>query len=125
MSERQWLEAASGLMSEEQRDAVEQARAAMPAGFDGKAQMARFHDLNARIKAALPLDPASEEAQRFLDERDAMLKPFLALMPPEMKEAAKSLRGKIEQGNLPPPIDPEIDRFYREATRAWRDMAKP
>jgi hypothetical protein len=103
---------------------VQQATAAMPAGFDAKAQMARFQDLNARIKAALPLDPAGEEAQRFLDERDAMLKPFLALMPPEMKEASKDLRGKIEQGDLPPPIDPEVDRFYREAAAARREMGE-
>jgi DNA-binding transcriptional MerR regulator len=124
MSEQQWLEAASGLMSEEQRKAVEQAKAAMPAGFDGKAQMAKFQDLNARIKAALPLDPAGETAQRFLEERDAMLKPFIALMPPKMKEASKNLRGKIAQGDLPPPIDAEVDRFYRDATRARHEMGR-
>jgi DNA-binding transcriptional MerR regulator len=125
MSEQQWLEAASDLMSEDQRNAVQQATAAMPAGFDAKAQMARFQDLNARIKAALPLDPAGEEAQAFLDERNAMLKPFLALMPPEIKEASKNLRKTIEQGDLPPPIDAEVDRFYRDAARARGEMAKP
>jgi hypothetical protein len=124
MSKQQWLEAASGLMSEDERDAVQQARAAMPAGFDGKAQMAKFQDLNARIKAALPLDPASEQAQRFLEQRDTMLAPFLAAMPPEMKEMSKNLRGKIEQGDLPPPIDAEVDRFYRDATRARREMGQ-
>jgi DNA-binding transcriptional MerR regulator len=125
MSEQQWLEAASGLMSEDQRKAVEQAKAAMPASFDGKAQMAKFQALNARIKAALPLDPASEEAQRFLDERDEMLKPFLALMPREMKEASNNLGKTIDRGDLPPPIDAEVDRFYREAARARREVCKP
>jgi DNA-binding transcriptional MerR regulator len=118
MSEQQWLEAASSFMSPDQRDALQKAKAAMPAGFERKAQMEKFQALNARIKAALPLDPASQEAQRFLEERDAMLQPFLALMPPEMKAAAKSLRETIKQGELPPPIDAEVDRFYQQASRA-------
>jgi hypothetical protein len=118
MSEQQWLEAASSFMSPDQRDALQKAKAAMPAGFERKAQMEKFQALNARIKAALPLDPASEEAQRFLEERDAMLQPFLAHMPPEMKAAAKSLRETIKQGELPPPIDAEVDRFYQQASRA-------
>ena len=80
--------------------------------------MEKFQALNARIKTALPLDPASEQAQAFLDERNEMLKPFLAAMPPELKEASNALREKIKQGGLAPPIDQEVDRFYREATRA-------
>ena len=67
MTQERWLETASSFMSEEQRDALQQVKAAMPAGLDGKAAMAKFQDLNARIKAALPLDPAGQEGQRFLD----------------------------------------------------------
>jgi hypothetical protein len=105
-------------MSEEQREAFAEAKAAMPAGLDRTSAMDAFQALNARIKAALPLDPASDDAQAFLDERDAMLQPFIALMPPEMKQAAHDLRGKIEQGDLTSPIDAEVDRFYREARKA-------
>ena len=125
MSQQEWFEKASSLMSKDQRKAFEQARAAFPEGFDRKAQMEKFQALNARIKAALPLDPASEQAQRFLDERDAMLQPFLALFSPEAKEAAKNLRETIKQGELPPPIDAEVDRFYREAAQARREIGKP
>ncbi len=120
MSQEKWFEEASGFMSDEQREIFAQAKAAMPAGLDRTAAMEQFQALNARIKAALPLDPASEDAQRLLEERDAMLKPFLALMPPEAKEASKALREKIRQGELAPPIDPEVDRFYREAAQARR-----
>ncbi|MBO0749240.1 MAG: MerR family transcriptional regulator [Porphyrobacter sp.] len=122
MSAEKWFEAASSQMTAEQRAAVEKIKAALPAGFDGKAQMARFQELNARIKAALPLDPASDEAQRFLDERDTMLQPFVALMPPEIKEASKTLREKIRQGEFSSPIDAEVDRFYQEARRARETM---
>jgi DNA-binding transcriptional MerR regulator len=118
MSQEKWLEAAASHMTEDQREALAKVKAALPAGFDGKAQMAKFQALNARIKAALPLDPASDDAQAFLDERDAMLQPLIALMPPEMKAAAHDLRGKIEQGDFTSPIDAEVDRFYREARKA-------
>lgn len=120
MSQQKWFEEASEFMSEGQRQAFAQVKAAMPAGLDRTAAMEAFQALNARIKAALPLDPASEQAQAFLDERDAMLKPFLAMMPAVAKEASKALREKIRRGELAPPIDPEIDRFYREATQARR-----
>lgn len=125
MSQQQWFEAASGFMSDEQRNAFQQVKAALPVGFDRQAQREKFQALNARIKAALPLDPASEQAQRFLDERDEMLQPFLALMPREAKEASKNLREKINRGELSSPIDAEVDRFYRDATRTRREMEKP
>ena len=120
MSQQEWFETASGFMSADQREAFRQARDAIPAGFDREAQMAKWGELNARIKAALPLDPASEEAQRFLDERDAMLQPFLAVMPSWLKEASKTLSEKIDQGELASPIDTEVGRFYREAARERR-----
>jgi len=84
--------------------------------------MAKFQDLNERIKAALPLDPAGEQAQQFLDERDAMLRPFIALMPAEVKEAAKSVSANIDRGDLASPIDAEVHRFYREAAQARKSM---
>jgi len=121
MSQQEWFDAASSHMTAGQREAVRKIKAALPAGFDGKAQMAEFQALNARIKAALPLDPTSEQAQRFLDERDTMLEPFVAMMPPEMKEWSNNLRGKIKQGDLPSPIDAEVERFFREATQARRE----
>ena len=127
MSHQQWFEEASIHLTEDQRAAFQTAKAAFPAGFDKDARMAAmgaFQALNARIKAALPLDPASEEAQRFLDERDALLKPFIAAMPPELKEASNALRDKIKQGEISSPIDAEVDRFYREAREARQRMEK-
>ena len=118
MSHQQWFEDASKVMTDDQRKAFEHIRAALPADFDRKAHMERFDALNARVKAALPLDPASDQAQRFLEERDTMLQPFIDVMPPQVKEATKSLNKTIDEGKLAPPIDPEVLRFYREAVRA-------
>ena len=125
MSQEKWFEEASGFMSEDQLGFFRQVKEAMPTDVDRTGAMEKFQNLNARIKAALPLDPASEQAQRFLEERDTMLKPFLAVMPQEMKEMSKSLGEKIKQGELASPIDAEVDRFYREATRARREMGEP
>jgi DNA-binding transcriptional MerR regulator len=125
MSQEKWFEEASGFMSEEQREGFRQAKAAMPADLDRNAAMEKFNALNARIKAALPLDPSGEQAQAFLDERDAMLKPFLAAMPAVMKEMSNALREKIKQGELASPIDADVDRFYREATQARGKMGEP
>jgi len=118
VSQVEWFSKLAGHMTEQQREAMGKAKAALPAGFDSYAHMAKFQELNARIKAALPLDPVSDEAQAFLAERDAMLAPFVALMPPEMKEASNALREKIARGELASPTDAEVDRFYREAKRA-------
>jgi len=118
MSQEKWFEEASAHLTEDQRELFRQVKEAMPTDVDRTGAMARFQDLNARIKAALPLDPASDQAQAFLDERDAMLQPFIVMMPPAMKEASKNLSKTIGQGDLPPPIDAEVYRFYREATQA-------
>ena len=125
MSQEKWFEDASGFMSEEQREFFRQTREAVPTDVDRTGAREKFDALNARIKAALPLDPASGQAQRFLEERDEMLKPFLAMMPAEMKEMSNALREKIKQGELAPPIDVEVDRFYREATQARCRMREP
>lgn len=124
MSQEQWLETAASHMTDRQREALQKIKATLPAGFDGKAEMAKFQALNARIKAALPLDPASKQAQAFLDERDTMLAPFLALIPPELKEASNGLREKITRGEFSAPIDAEVDRFYRETREARNTFSR-
>jgi DNA-binding transcriptional MerR regulator len=125
MSQEKWFEEASGFMTDEQRDILAQAKAAMPPEAERKAAMEQFTALNARVKAALPLDPASDEAQALLAERDAMLAPFLAAMPPMMKEMSKNLSAKIRQGELASPIDAEVHRFYREAVQVRDELRKP
>jgi len=120
MSQEKWFEEAAGFMTEEQRNFFAQLKEALPTDLDRTGAMERFNALNARVKAALPLDPASDAAQGLLKERDAMLRPFLARMPAQMKEMSRRLRDKINQGELASPIDPEVHRFYKEAERARR-----
>ena len=125
MSQEKWAEIQQRYMSPEQRDALEQAYAALPADFDHAAHQAKFKDLDRRIVAALPMDPASAQAQAFLDEWDALIEPFIAVAPPAMLEGMKNLLGKIEDwaGEADPGFSVEAYRFHQAAHEARQRMA--
>ena len=59
--------------------------------FDQEAYSRQWSDLSARIEGALPLDPASESAQAFLAEWQALLTPFTQVATPEMMAGATRL----------------------------------
>ena len=124
MSETKWAEIQQRYMSEEQRDAFEQAYTALPADFDHDAHHARFKDLDRRIVAALPLDPASPQAQAFLDEWDALIAPFIAVAPPAMLDGMKAMLGQIEDwaGEVDPGFSVEAYRFHQAASEARAKM---
>jgi hypothetical protein len=65
MSQEKWFEEASSFMTDEQCNFFAQVKEAIPADVDRTGAMAKFQALNARIKAALPLDP---ELDRFYRE---------------------------------------------------------
>lgn len=112
-------------MSAEQKQAFDRSVAALPADFDNDAHNARWKDLSVRIKAALPMDPASPQAQAFLDEWDEMIRPFLAVASPEMLEGVMIFHDKIEEwdGEVDAPFDAEVYRFHVAAAEARTRMA--
>ena len=124
MSEEKWAEVQSRYMSEQQLEAFKQAQAKLPADFDQAAYSARWKDLDRRIVAALPMDPASPEAQAFLDEWDAMIEPFLAVATPEMLDGVMNLNAHIEewQGEVDSDFSAEAYRFHIEAHKARQAM---
>jgi len=111
-------------MSAEQKQALDQSVAALPADFDNEAHNAKWQDLSDRIKAALPMDPASAQAQAFLDEWDEMIRPFLAVASPEMLEGVKAFHDNIEEwdGEVDSPFDAEAYRFHIAAHEARERM---
>ena len=111
-------------MSAEQKQAFDRSVAALPAGFDNEAHNARWKDLSERIKAALPMDPASPQAQAFLGEWDEMIRPFLAVASPEMLAGVKTFHDNIEQwdGEVDAPFDAEVYRFHIAAHEARERM---
>ena len=107
-------------MSAEQKQAFDRSVAALPADFDNEAHNAKWQELSDRIKAALPMDPASPQAQAFLDEWDEMIRPFLAVASPEMLAGVKSFHEHIEEwdGEVDSPFDAEVYRFHQAAHEA-------
>jgi hypothetical protein len=94
--------------------------AALPADFDNDAHNTKWQSLSDRIKAALPMDPASPQAQAFLDEWDELIRPFLAVASPEMLAGVQSLHENIEawEGEVDSPFDAEVYRFHQAAAVA-------
>ena len=111
-------------LTDEQKEAFDRSVAALPADFDNEAHNARWKGLSDRIKAALPLDPASPQAQSFLDEWDEMIRPFLAVASPEMLEGMQSFHDSIEEwdGEADSPFDAEVYRFHQAAHEARERM---
>lgn len=75
-----------------------------------------------RIKAALPLNPTTQKAQRFLSEWEKLMEPFTRVATPEkMKQASAFWRNVGEWGNdVETPITPEVVKLISDA-RAARD----
>ena len=124
MPKEKWDEVTSRYMSAGQKEALQEAVAALPADFDHEAHNAKWQDLSNRIKAALPLDPASPQAQAFLDEWGELIEPFLAVATPEMLEGVHNLHENIEawDGEIDSPFDAEVYRFHQAAAEAREKM---
>lgn len=115
----------SRYMSAEQKTAFDRSVAALPADFDNDAHNAKWKELSDRIKAALPMDPASPQAQAFLDEWNEMIRPFLAVATPEMLEGVQTFHANIEEwdGQVDAPFDAEVYRFHIAVHQARETMS--
>ena len=93
----------------------------VPEGFDQEAYSASWADLGARIKAALPLDPASDAARAFVAEWNALLAPFTAIATPAMAQGVKAMYDDMpnwQQGSPSPGFDHEVWQFIMAAGAA-------
>lgn len=120
MSEDRMNQLVSRYMTAEQKQALDQSIAALPPDFDNQAHYAKWRDLTGRIKAALPMDPASPQAQAFLDEWGELIKPYLAVATPEMLAGVRNFNEHVEEweGEEGALFDAEAFRFHQEAARA-------
>ena len=124
MAKEKWEDVRTRYMSDAQQQAFEAAVSALPADFDWEAHQGRWKVLSNRIKSALPMDPASPQAQAFLDEWDEMIAPFIAVSSPEMLAGVSHMHEHIEEwdGSMDQPFDAEVFRFHQEADKARRAM---
>ncbi|HEY1607590.1 MAG TPA: MerR family transcriptional regulator [Allosphingosinicella sp.] len=93
-----------------------------PETFDQEAYSRQWSELSARIEAALPLDPASAEAQAFFDEWQALLKPFTDVATPQMMAGASKLYQRMDEwkGEQKPPFSMAVWAFMQAAGKARR-----
>jgi DNA-binding transcriptional MerR regulator len=122
MEEQRWKEVTDRYFTpEEQADFAKQ-MARMPPEFSQVDYNAKWKDLGARIKAALPLDPASAEARAFADEWAALLAPFNAVATPAMKAGVARMYENMGSwhGQADPGFDVEVFQFIKAAVAAHR-----
>lgn len=104
-------------------EAQERFRATLPGGFDQEAYGAQCRALGDRIEAALPLHPLSGEAQAFVDEWFALLKPFSDVATPEMWNGVTRMYDNRPDWKAQPDagFGHEVWTFIRTATQARLD----
>lgn len=99
------------------------AQAKMPGDFDQAAYSAKWDDLAGRIEAALPMDPASEQAKAFYAEWQALLAPFNAVATPGMRQDVGKLYDNMGewQGEQKPPFSSKVWEFIKEVGACGKD----
>lgn len=97
----------------------------VPPGFDQADYSRKWTELGERIERALPLDPASEQAQALLDEWKALLKPFTDIATPEMMAGANRLYDNMGewQHEQKPPFSMKVWEFIKAAGAARAQAA--
>jgi DNA-binding transcriptional MerR regulator len=120
MEHENWKVVADRYFTPEQQAHWAERMKDVPPGFDQDAYNSQWAELGARIAAALPLDPASREAQVFLDEWKALLEPFTSVATPEMMAGAANLYSRMEEwkGDQQPPFSMEVWNFIQAAGKA-------
>lgn len=115
----------SQYMSHREKNAFKEAIQALPSDFDAESHNMKWQALSARIKAALPLDPASPTAQAFLDEWNELAAPYIAACSAEALEGVSKMHEHIEEwgGEVEGPFDAEVFRFHQAAQQA-RDTGR-
>ncbi|WP_019053112.1 MerR family transcriptional regulator [Sphingobium xenophagum] len=117
MDEKDWKKVTDLYFSAQAEADFADAQQSLPTDFDQAAYGAQWAALTQRIAGALPLDPASEQAQTFYDEWQALLAPFMAAATPAMQQGVVHLYDHIGEweDNQTPPFPSDIWDFIRAA----------
>ncbi len=115
-----WKEVTDNYMSEQAKADFAASYEKMDPEFSQAETAAKWKDLGSRVKAALPLDPASDEALGFVREWFALLAPFTAVATPAMWEGSQKMYGDMKswEGRADPGFDHQVVEFIQQATIA-------
>ena len=118
--QQKWKSVTDRYMSDEAKADFDRALPAMGDTFDAEATGAKWTDLGARIKAAMPMDPASAAAQAFVAEWNALLEPFTRIATPAMMADTRQMYANMDkwEGQADPGFDHEVFLFIQAASAA-------
>lgn len=127
MDAENWKRIGERYLTPEDKAEWEASRAKLPGGFDQEAYARQWSELGARVEAALPLDPASADAQALYDEWQALLAPFRAVATPRMVQGASNFYNRMDEwkGEQKPPFSMDVWRFIQAAGAARNPGAAP
>ena len=124
-----WKTISDQYMSEEAKADFAATQPQMPADFDSAAYAAGWKDLGDRIKAAMPMDLASDEALGFVREWFKQLEPFSRVATPAMWQGSRDMYANMDQwetkdGAPDAGFDHSVWQFINEATQAAKAAGK-
>lgn len=119
MQDKAWKKMIDKYYTKEEQEHWRKVKQSAFKGYDQQAYTKAWVDLNDRIAAALPLDPASKTAQDFLAEWNALLKPFLDVADDKMKADAGKFWSRMDewQGEFKSPLSKEVYAFIVETAK--------
>ncbi len=92
-----WQKVADRYFTAEDQARWREKMGALPADFDQNEYQAKWADLGSRIAADLPIDPASDTAQAYLAEWNALLKPFNMAADARMKTETVAMYDRMDE----------------------------
>lgn len=124
METQKWEKVTARYFNEEERAIYQERMNLLSKDFDRSEYAAKWKALGGRIKADLPMDPASPAAQAYLDEWDALLQPFLSVATPGMIKGAERFYSRMEEweGEADPGFDAETFQFIMAASKVRKDI---
>lgn len=119
---KEWQAVTDRYFSPSEKAAWAEAWDKVDSGFDADDYSAKWKALGDRIKAAMPMEPDSEQAQAFVDEWFDLLKPFSAVSTPEMWQKSMEMYDNMDvwaghgEGMADPGFDKSVWDFMKLAT---------
>lgn len=92
-------------------------------GFNPQEYGAKWAELGSRIKAALPIDPESEQALALVREWNQLLEPFTRVATKEMWQSSHNMYENMDKWQSPtadPGFDKQVWDFIKAATTFHR-----
>lgn len=120
-----WKEVVDNYYTDEQQAEWRERMAAAPE-FNQEAYLDKWCSLSARIEAALPLDPASDQALAFVREWFTLLEPFSRNATQAMWEGSARMYSDMDrwEGKVDPGFSKRVWDFITTAASAAREAGK-